>query len=97
MYIVDDNILKRKSITIAWQSDDVAVIKAGLDANELLVLTPLGQVTSGTIVSLNSIDGKPVKASKPTRVKPSADKKSDISSKPRPNAKQSRDEQGAKS
>lgn len=97
VYIVDDNILKRKSITIAWQSDDVAVIKAGLDANELLVLTPLGQVTSGTIVSLNSIDGKPVKASKPTRVKPSADKKSDISSKPRPNAKQSRDEQGAKS
>ena len=97
VYIVDDNILKRKNITIAWQSDDVAVIKSGLEANELLVLTPLGQVTSGTLVSLNSIDGKPVKASKQTRVKPSADKKPDKNSKSRPNAKQSPDEQGAKS
>ena len=97
VYIVDDNVLKRKNITIAWQSDDVAVIKAGLEANELLVLTPLGQVTSGTIVSINSIDGKPVKASNQTRVKPSADNKTDKSSKPRPEAKQSREDKGAKS
>ncbi len=58
VYVVEDNILKRKNITIAWQNDDVAVIKSGLEANEMLVLTPLGQVTSGTIVNISSIDGK---------------------------------------
>ena len=62
VYVVEDNMLKRKNISIAWQNDDVAVIKTGLDAQELLVLTPLGQVTSGTIVSISSIDGKAVMA-----------------------------------
>ena len=60
VYIVEGNILKRKNITIAWQNDDVAVIKDGLEAQQLLVLTPLGQVTSGTIVSISSMDGKAV-------------------------------------
>lgn len=62
VYIVEDNVLKRKNIDIAWQNDDVAVIKAGLAPEQLLVLTPLGQVTSGTIVSISSIDGKAVTA-----------------------------------
>lgn len=60
VYIVDGNVLKRKNITIAWQSEDVAVIATGLAAEQLLVLTPLGQVTSGTVVSINSIDGQTV-------------------------------------
>ena len=60
VYVVEENILKRKNITIAWQNDDVAVIKSGLEAQEMLVLTPLGQVTSGTIVNISSIDGKTV-------------------------------------
>lgn len=58
VYVVEDNVLKRKNISIAWQNDDVAMIKAGLEANQLLVLTPLGQVTSGTIVNVSSIDGQ---------------------------------------
>lgn len=58
VYVVEDNMLKRKDIVIAWQNDDVAMIKSGLEANQLLVLTPLGQVTSGTIVNVSSIDGK---------------------------------------
>lgn len=60
VYVVEGNILKRKNITIAWQNDDVAVIQDGLEAQQLLVLTPLGQVTSGTIVSISSMDGKAV-------------------------------------
>ena len=72
VYIVDGNVLKRKNIDIAWQSDDVAVVKAGLEPKQLLVLTPLGQVTSGTIVSISSIDGKAVAAK---NKKNAADKK----------------------
>lgn len=64
VYIVDGNVLKRKNITIAWQSEDVAVIATGLAAEQLLVLTPLGQVTSGTVVNISSIDGKEVTRSK---------------------------------
>ena len=60
VYIVDGNVLKRKNITIAWQSEEVAVIKTGLEVDQLLVLTPLGQVTSGTVVSISSIDGEAV-------------------------------------
>lgn len=60
VYIVEKNLLKRKNIDIAWQSDDVAVIQSGLEAGQFLVLTPLGQVTSGTIVNISSIDGKDV-------------------------------------
>lgn len=62
VYIVEDNVLKRKNIDIAWQNDDVAVIKAGLAPEQFLVLTSLGQVTSGTIVSISSVDGKAVTA-----------------------------------
>ena len=101
VYVVDDNILKRKNISIAWQSEDVAVIKSGLEVDELLVLTPLGQVTSGTIVSINSIDGKPVKAAKKTREKANADKRRE--KRPEKNGgskqgeKQAFDDKGAKS
>jgi RND family efflux transporter MFP subunit len=62
VYVVEGKLLKRKNINIAWQNDDVAVIQEGLEAQQLLVLTPLGQVTSGTIVSISSIDGKTVTA-----------------------------------
>jgi RND family efflux transporter MFP subunit len=66
VYVVEDNVLKRKSVTIAWQNEDVAVVATGIEANELLVLTPLGQVTSGTIVNINSIDGKAMMANEPS-------------------------------
>lgn len=71
VYIVEKNLLKRKNIDIAWQSDDVAVIQNGLEAGQFLVLTPLGQVTSGTIVNISSIDGKDVaiKSKKPKNLK----------------------------
>ena len=60
VYVVEDNLLKRKNITIAWQNDEVAMIKTGVETNQLLVLTPLGQVTSGTIVNVSSIDGQDI-------------------------------------
>lgn len=58
VYIVEDNVLKRKNIDIAWQNEKVAIIEQGVDAGQLLVLTPLGQVTSGTPVAVNEQDGR---------------------------------------
>ena len=52
VYIVEDEILRRRNIEIAWQNDDEAVIGAGLEPGDLLVTTPLGQVTSGIRVTI---------------------------------------------
>jgi RND family efflux transporter MFP subunit len=52
VYIVEDGILRRKDIIIAWQNDDDAVIESGLEDGDQLVITPLGQVTSGIRVAI---------------------------------------------
>lgn len=52
VYISDNNILQRKDIKIAWQNDKYALIEEGLEAGEQLVLTSLGQVTSGISVDV---------------------------------------------
>lgn len=57
VYIVENDLLMRKNIDIAWQNEQVAIIEQGLEAGQLLVLTPLGQVTSGTPVAINEKDG----------------------------------------
>lgn len=45
-------ILKRKDISIRWQNNEEALIGSGLMFGEQLVLTPLGQVSSGTAVKI---------------------------------------------
>jgi len=50
--INDKTVLQRKEITIRWQNDEDAVIESGLSAGDTLVLTPLGQVSSGTPVEI---------------------------------------------
>jgi len=51
--IIDDKtVLKRKDISILWQNSNDAVVEAGLAFGDSLVLTPLGQVSSGTPVKL---------------------------------------------
>ena len=50
VYIVEDGVLQRRDIKVAWQNQAEALIASGLDVGELLVLTPLGQVTSGVRV-----------------------------------------------
>jgi len=52
VYIVVDGLLQRRAITIAWQNDKQALISSGLSFGQKLVLTSLGQVSSGTAVSL---------------------------------------------
>lgn len=52
VYIVVDGLLKRRDISIRWQNSQNTIIDNGLNAGELLVTTPLGQVSSGTRVSI---------------------------------------------
>jgi len=50
VYVVTDGVLQRREIAMAWRNATEAVVASGLDAGEALVLTPLGQVNSGTRV-----------------------------------------------
>lgn len=50
VYIVENNILKRKNIEVVWQNGVESIIDSGLVAGDKLVLTALGQVNSGTRV-----------------------------------------------
>lgn len=52
VYTVEEDILRRKDIVIAWQNDDDAIIAEGLADGDQLVTTPLGQVTSGIRVAI---------------------------------------------
>ncbi|MCW8907311.1 MAG: efflux RND transporter periplasmic adaptor subunit [Sedimenticola sp.] len=51
VYLYQDRALQRREIEVAWQNSREAVIANGLEAGDELVLTPLGQVSSGTPVS----------------------------------------------
>lgn len=52
VYVVEEGVLKRRDIEIAWQNDSDAIINTGLEAGAALVTTPLGQITSGVRVSV---------------------------------------------
>lgn len=57
VYIVENNTLQRRPIKIAWQNEKISMISSGLSAEQLLVVTPLGQVSSGTPVAISIKDG----------------------------------------
>lgn len=52
VYVVEEGLLQRRNIDIAWQNASDAVIARGLQPGDALVTTPLGQVTSGTRVAV---------------------------------------------
>lgn len=52
VYIVENDLLQRRNIEIAWQNDRDAIISAGIEDGDMLVTTALGQVTSGLRVSI---------------------------------------------
>jgi RND family efflux transporter MFP subunit len=57
VYTVEDGILRRRDIEIDWQNDVEAIIGAGLAPGDVLVTTPLGQVTSGIRVTVVGEEG----------------------------------------
>lgn len=52
VYVVENDLLQRRNIEIAWQNGQDAIIKTGLGEGDTLVTTTLGQVTSGVRVSV---------------------------------------------
>ncbi|TMM47890.1 efflux RND transporter periplasmic adaptor subunit [Colwellia ponticola] len=52
VYIVENGLLMRKEIELGWQDGKEAIVTAGLVAGNELVLTSLGQVSSGTRVAI---------------------------------------------
>lgn len=52
VYIVEDNLLYRKDIEIVWQNGNDTIVTSGVSAGDELVTTPLGQVSSGTVVTI---------------------------------------------
>lgn len=50
VYLFDQGLLQRAEIEVAWQNDREALVSNGLKPGNQLVLTPLGQVSSGTPV-----------------------------------------------
>lgn len=52
VYIVENNLLMRKEIQLGWQNGKEAIVTEGLIAGNELVLTSLGQVSSGTRVAI---------------------------------------------
>ncbi len=71
VYTVEEGVLRRKEITIAWQNDSDAVISSGLSHGDQLVTTPLGQVTSGIRVSIEGEER--TRTGGPSGGRPSAD------------------------
>jgi RND family efflux transporter MFP subunit len=53
VYVVVDGVLKRREINIRWQNEQQAIIDDGLKPDDVLVMTPLGQVSSGTAVAIS--------------------------------------------
>lgn len=52
VYVVEDGTLQRRELEIQWSDVDQAIVAAGLEPGDELVTTLLGQVTSGTAVSI---------------------------------------------
>ncbi len=52
VYLYKDGVVLRQPVTIAWRDHRQILIDSGLNAGDQLVLTNLGQIPSGTAVSL---------------------------------------------
>lgn len=63
VYLVIDGVLQRRNITLGWQDENNTIITAGLNVGDELVVTPLGQVTSGTPVKTQQGQDQSIKAS----------------------------------
>jgi len=51
-YVVEEGLLQRRELDIAWSNESEALVVAGLAAGDELVTTLLGQVTSGVAVKV---------------------------------------------
>ncbi|MBK8973957.1 MAG: efflux RND transporter periplasmic adaptor subunit [Hahellaceae bacterium] len=54
VYLLSDGRLQRRSVETGWQGPDQVQIRQGLNPGDTLVITPLGQVGSGTAAVADS-------------------------------------------
>ncbi len=52
VYVVDNGVLDRRTVNVTWQNETESLIAGGVIAGEQIVTTQLGQVTSGTRVTV---------------------------------------------
>lgn len=71
VYVVEEGVLQRREIDVAWQDDTQALIDKGLKTGDRLVLTSLGQVVSGTPVR---VQGESARIAKPSAGQPDGDR-----------------------
>ncbi len=50
VYVVEDGLLVRREVVLAWRNASDAIVESGLEPGDRLVVTALGQVSSGTRV-----------------------------------------------
>ncbi len=65
LYVIENETLQRKEVQLSFQTAQEAVIGEGLTPNSEVIVSPLGQVTSGTQVAVINTpsDNKPQTAS----------------------------------
>ncbi|MEM8548711.1 MAG: efflux RND transporter periplasmic adaptor subunit [Pseudomonadota bacterium] len=56
VFVVTDGVLDRRRIDIAWQNDSESLVASGVSAGEQIVTTQLGQVATGTRVTVRGAD-----------------------------------------
>lgn len=60
VYVVEEGLLMRRQVELLWKNKEQAIVKTGLKGGEVLVTTALGQVSSGTPVSIAGQETKRV-------------------------------------
>jgi len=55
VYTVEKGLLMRKEVTLGWQNGKQTIVESGLVFGDELVLTSLGQVSSGTPVAIEGL------------------------------------------
>jgi RND family efflux transporter MFP subunit len=54
VYIVENNTLQKRIVSVLWQNKSHSIISTGLAIEDELIITPLGKISSGTAVSIQS-------------------------------------------
>ena len=62
VYVVEEGTLQRRELELLWSDVDRAIVATGLGAGDELVTTLLGQVTSGTAVTIAGEQDPPANA-----------------------------------
>lgn len=70
VYVLKEGAVYRQEIEIYWQDKDIVIIEEGLGEGDLLVLTPLGKIHSGTKVTLNNAEQLGIQQENNTGSKP---------------------------